>query len=160
MACWVFALVHADEVGKRRDSNKQLLEQFSEAVRVRQGHDLQAALNASLARIGMQSSSVAVVHIMAGLMDPSVAVLHDTMDKLCQSAQASRYECVTGCLKVWLMQNRAITMKQGVDDGVWGHGQPDRAEGRLCSWFRAACAVRASAVLCGQHCCCSCASCL
>jgi len=67
-----------------------LLDEYSEAVRVRQVHDLSAALNDSLARVGMQSSSFTAVHVMAGLMDPNVAVLHDIIHKLSRSAQANR----------------------------------------------------------------------
>jgi len=80
----------AEEIGQRRDGNKKLLELYSEAVRVREAHDLAAALTSSLAQMGLESSSLAAVRVMAGLTDPSLAALHDGIDQLTQSARMNR----------------------------------------------------------------------
>jgi hypothetical protein len=81
----------AAEISQPRDGNKKLLEQYSEAVLVRDAQELTAALSSSLASIGMQSESMAAVRVMAGLTDPSIALLHEVAEKLCQAAQQSRW---------------------------------------------------------------------
>jgi hypothetical protein len=81
----------ADELNQPRDGNKKLLEQYSEAVLVRDAQQLAAALNSSLASIGMQSESMAAVRVMAGLTDPNIALLHEMAEKLCRAAQDSRW---------------------------------------------------------------------
>lgn len=88
----------ADEVSKRRDGNQQLLDQYSAAVCLRQAHDLDATVNASLARIGMESDSFAAARVIAGLTDPSVAAVQDTIDRLNAAAQASRQASMLGSL--------------------------------------------------------------
>jgi hypothetical protein len=81
------------EVGTTRDSNKKLLEQYSAAVRLREAHDLRAAVTSSMAALGLETQRLAAVRIMAGLTDPSVAALHDITNKLCESAVVSRWGC-------------------------------------------------------------------
>lgn len=88
--------VPADEVSKCRDGNQQLLDQYSAAVSLRQAHDLDATVNASLARIGMESDSFAAARVIAGLTDPNVAAVHDTIDRLNAAAQASRQASMLG----------------------------------------------------------------
>lgn len=83
-----------DEVSKRRDSNKQLLDQYSSAVCLRQAHDMDAAFNASLARIGMESDSFAAARVIAGLSDPTA--VQDTIDRLNAAARARRQAFTPG----------------------------------------------------------------
>lgn len=85
------------EIAAPRDGNKQLLEQYSAAVRVRAAHDLRAVQASSMAALGLVGQRVAVVRIMAGLTDPSVAALHDITNKPCESALASRYVLPWAC---------------------------------------------------------------
>lgn len=80
----------AEELSQPRDGNKKLLEQYSEAVLVRDAQQLAAALSSSLANSGMQSGSLAAVRVMAGLTDPNMAQLHEMAEKLCRAAQDSR----------------------------------------------------------------------
>ena len=86
------------EVGTSRDGNKQLLEQYSAAVSLREAHDLRAAITSSMAALGLQTQRLTAVRIMAGLTDPRVAALHDITNKLCESAAASRWATVAAMM--------------------------------------------------------------
>jgi hypothetical protein len=80
----------ADELNQPRDGNKKLLAEYTEAVLVRDAQKLSAALNSSLASIGMNSDSLPAVGVMAGLTNPNIALLHETAEKLCRAAEESR----------------------------------------------------------------------
>lgn len=86
----------AEEVSKQRDGNQQLLDQYRAAVCSRQAHELDAAMNACMARIGMDSASFAAARVIAGLTDPRVAAVQETIDRLNAAAQASRQAYTLG----------------------------------------------------------------
>jgi hypothetical protein len=87
-------LLPTGEVSTSRDGNKKLLEQYSAAVRLREVHDMRAAISSSMAALGLETQRLAAVRIMAGLTDPRVAALHDVTNKLVESAAASRWATV------------------------------------------------------------------